>query len=194
VAPLVEAELDRRDPDRARMRPTDPAGFRDAWDIVERLWDGTVERARGLDPALLHESVDDEWSFIETLRHLVFATDAWVRRTILGDPSPWGPLDLPWDEMPDTPGIPRDREVRPSLEEVLALRRDRMATVRTVVDALTEESLAADTEPVEGAGWPPPKRFPVRECLLIVLNEEWHHRLFAERDLDALEAEAPPGG
>jgi hypothetical protein len=26
----------------------------------------------------------------------------------------------------------------------------------------------------------------VRECLLIVLNEEWHHRLFAERDLDAL--------
>ena len=152
VAPLVEAELDRRDPDRAKMRPTDPAGFREAWDIVERLWDGTVERARGLDPELLHESVDGEWSFIETLRHLAFATDAWVRRAILGDPSPWHPLDLPWDEMPDTPGVPRDREVRPSLDEVLALRRDRMATVRTVIDGLTDESLAADTEPVEGAG------------------------------------------
>jgi hypothetical protein len=189
VAPLVEAELDRRHPDRARMRPSDPAGFREAWDIVERLWDGTVERARGLDPQLLHESVDEEWSFIETLRHLVFATDAWVRRAALGDSSPWDPLDLPWDEMPDTPGIPRDREVRPSLEEVLALRHDRMATVRRVVDALTEDSLAAHTEPVEGAGWPPPESFPVRECLLIVLNEEWHHRLFAERDLDALEAE-----
>jgi hypothetical protein len=191
VAPLVEAELDRRHPDRARMRPSDPAGFREAWDIVERLWDGTVERARGLDPQLLHESVDEEWSFIETLRHLVFATDAWVRRAALGDSSPWDPLDLPWDEMPDTPGIPRDREVRPSLEEVLALRHDRMATVRRVVDALTEDSLAAHTEPVEGAGWPPPESFPVRECLLIVLNEEWHHRLFAERDLDALEAETP---
>src|SRR4051812_12639559 len=46
VAPLVEAELDRRDPDRAKMRPTDPVGFRAAWDIVERLWDGTVARAR----------------------------------------------------------------------------------------------------------------------------------------------------
>jgi uncharacterized protein YjbI with pentapeptide repeats len=79
VAPLVNAELDRRYPDRARMRPTDPAGFREAWAIVERLWDGTVARARGMDPALLHESVDAEWSFIETLRHLVFATDAWVR-------------------------------------------------------------------------------------------------------------------
>jgi hypothetical protein len=48
------------------MRPTEPAGFREAWDIVERLWDGTVARARGMDPALLHESVDAEWSFIET--------------------------------------------------------------------------------------------------------------------------------
>ena len=186
VAPIVEAELDRRDPERAKMRPTDPAGFREAWDIVERLWDGTVERARGLDPELLHTSVDGEWSFIETLRHLVFATDAWVRRAILGDPSPWDPLDLPWDEMRDTPGIPRDRAVRPSLDEVLVLRRDRMATVRTVVDGLTEESLAAHTEPVEGPGWPPPESIPVRQCLLIVLNEEWHHRKFAERDLDAL--------
>ena len=88
------------------MRPTDPAGFREAWDVVERLWGETVERARRLDPELLHESVDGEWSFIETLRHLVFATDSWIRRAILGDPSPWDPLDLPWDEMPDTPGVP----------------------------------------------------------------------------------------
>ena len=186
VAPLVEAELDRREPDRAKMRPTDPAGFREAWDIVERLWDGTVGRARGLDPDLLHESVDGEWSFIETLRHLAFATDSWARRAILGDPSPWDPLDLPWDEMPDTPGVPRDRDVRPSLDEVLALRRDRMATVREMIDGLTDESLAAHTEPVEGPGWPPPESFPVREVLLIVLNEEWYHRQFAERDLDAL--------
>ncbi|HEX6447542.1 MAG TPA: DinB family protein [Streptosporangiales bacterium] len=186
VGPLVEAELDRRDPERAKMRPADSAGFREAWDIVERRWGETVERARGFDPGQLHESVDGEWSFIETLRHLVFATDAWVRRGILGDPAPWHPLDLPWDGMPDTPGVPRDREVRPSLDEVLALRRDRMATVRGVVDGLTDESLDAPTEPVEGPGWPPPQSFPVRECLAVVLNEEWHHRLFAERDLDAL--------
>jgi hypothetical protein len=187
VAPLVEAELDRRHPDRAKMRPTDPAGFREAWDLVERLWDGTVARARTFPPELLHESVDGEWSFIETLRHLVFATDCWVLRAILGDPAPWDPLDLPWDTMPDTPGTPRDREARPSLDEVLALRHDRMATVRKVIDGLTDESLDSFTDPVEGPGWPPPESFPVRECLLVLLNEEWHHRLFAERDLDALE-------
>jgi hypothetical protein len=188
IGPLVEAELDKRYPDRAKMRPTDPDGFREAWDVVERLWAATVERARGFDPALLHESVDGEWSFIETLRHLAFATESWLSRAILGDPAPWHPLSLPWDQMPDTEGVPRDREVRPSLDEALELRHDRMAAVRKYIDGLTEEVLAADTEPVEAPGWPRPISYPVRECLLIILNEEWEHRLYAERDLDALQA------
>jgi DinB superfamily/Pentapeptide repeats (8 copies) len=188
IGPLVNAELDSRFPDRAKMRPTDPAGFREAWDILERLWGETIERARRLRPELLHESVDDEWSFIETLRHLVFATDSWIRRAILGDPSPWDPLDLPWDEMPDTPGVPRDRDARPSLETVLELHRDRMSTVRMVIEGLTNESLDSHTEPVEASGWPEPRSYPVRECLLVILNEEWEHRLYAERDLVVLEA------
>jgi hypothetical protein len=187
VAPLINAALDRRYPDRAKMRAADPKGFREAWEILERSWAGTVERARRMPPELLHDSVDGEWSFIETLRHLVFATDSWVRRAILGDRAPWDPLDLPWDEMPDTAGVPRDRGARPSLDAVLALRRDRMATVRQVIEGLTEDSLDGHTEPVEGPGWPQSRSYPVRQCLLIVLNEEWEHRLYAERDLDALE-------
>src|SRR6476469_2039484 len=188
VEPLIEAELDRRYPDRVKMRPTDPAGFREAWDVVERLWEQTVGRARRLDPGLLHESVAGEWSFIETLRHLVMATECWVHRAMLGDPAPWHPLSLPFDGMPDTPGIPRDREARPSLDDILALRRDRMATVGRVVDGLTEGSLAGVTEPVAAPGWPPSRSFDVRKCLLIVLNEEWQHRLYAERDLAVLES------
>jgi hypothetical protein len=190
VAPLVNAELDRRFPGRAKMRPTDVAGFREAWTLVDRLWDGTVTQARGMRPELLHEQVDGEWSFIQTLRHLVFATDSWVRRAILGDPSPWHALDLPWDEMPDTPGVPHDRAARPSLDEVLALRKDRMATVRQVIEDLTDEKLEAHTEPVPGPGWPEPRSYPVRECLLCILNEEWEHRLYAERDLAALTSSA----
>ncbi|MDT4982989.1 MAG: hypothetical protein QOF95_479 [Pseudonocardiales bacterium] len=188
IGPLVNAELDRRDPDRAKMRPTDAAGFREAWDVLERLWAETVGRARRLDPELLHESVAGEWSFTETLRHLVFATDSWIRRAILGDPSPWDPLDLPWDEMPDTPGVPRDRDARPSLDVVLELRRDRKSTVREFLDGLTDESLDGHTEPVAGPGWPESRSYPVRDCLLCILNEEWEHRLYAERDLDAISA------
>ena len=184
IGPLVEAELNKRYPLRPKMRPTDPAGFREAWDILERLWDETVENARRMPPELLHESVNGEWSFIETLRHLVFATDSWIRRGILGDPSPWDPLDLPWDEMEDTPGVPRDRDARPSLDTVLELRSARMATVRQVIDSLTDASLQSHTDPVEGPGWPESRSYPVRQCLLVILNEEWVHRLFAERDLD----------
>jgi hypothetical protein len=188
VGPFIEAELDRRYPDRPKMRPTDPAGFREAWDVVERLWAQTVARARRLEPQLLHESVDGEWSFIETLRHLVFATESWVHRVLLGEAAPWHPFSLPWDEMPDMPGVPRDRDARPPLDVVLELRRDRMANVRAFVDGLTDDTLVGDSVPVEAPGWPPPRSFPVRECLLIVLSEEWEHRLYAERDLAVLEA------
>src|SRR5204862_114342 len=92
IAPLVDAELNRRMPERARMRPDDTDGFRAAWAILERLWEGTVARARTFPEAALHRGVDDEWSFIQTLRHLNFASAAWVERMILGNASPWHPL------------------------------------------------------------------------------------------------------
>ena len=186
VMPLVEAELDRRHPERRKMDPADADGFREAWALLEPLWERTVDRARRMDPELLHERVGGEWSFIETLRHLVFATDAWVRRALLGDPSPWHPLDLPHDEMPDEPGVPRDRDARPSLDEVLALRVDRMATVRHVLAELTDERLAGTTEPVPEPGYPESEPFPVLRCLQAVLHEECAHRMYAERDLDLI--------
>jgi hypothetical protein len=188
IGPLVEAELDRRDPDRPLVRPTDAEGFRRAWQVTVRRWDAAVRRARALPEDLLHERVDDEWSFIETLRHLVMATDAWVLRALLGSPSPYHPLGLAHTEMPaDVPGVPHQPDARPSLEEVLAVRGDRMATVRQVLDELTDERLDEMTEPVLEAGYPESTSFPVRRCLSTVLNEEWLHREYAERDLTVLE-------
>ncbi len=188
IAPLVDAELNLRMPDRARMRPNNPDGFREAWVILERLWKGTVARARTFPEATLHRSVDDEWSFIQTLRHLNFARAAWVGRMILGNTSPWHQLDLPWDEAPGWDGIPWDREARPSLDEVLTIRRERQAMVRHVMESLSDEQLASEVTRTE-PGWPRQERFPFKECLSIVLNEEWEHRLYAERDLTALEKE-----
>jgi hypothetical protein len=185
IAPLVEAELNRRMPDRAKMRPDDSDGFREAWAILERLWKGTLARAMTFPAAALHRNVDDEWSFIQTLRHLNFASAAWVGRMVLGNTSPWHPLDLPWDEAPGWDGIPWDREARPPLDEVLMVRRERHAMVRHLVESLTDEQLATEVTRTE-PGWPRLENFPLKECLLIVLNEEWQHRLYAERDLDKL--------
>ncbi|MFJ8105721.1 DinB family protein [Streptomyces sp. NPDC096132] len=188
VVPLVEAELDRRHPERPTFRPTTPEGFREAWDLDERLWEATVARARRLPEPLLHASVDGEWSFVQTLRHLAFASQSWIGRAVLGDPRPWHPLSLPWDQMEPRPGVPHDRDARPSLDEALTLRLDAMALVRRVVDELTAERLDSRTDPLVGPGWPDEgETFTVRECLLVVLNEEWWHRSYAERDLAVLE-------
>lgn len=190
IGPLVEAELDRRTPERALMRPRDSDGFRRAWAVLDQLWDDTLARARTLPEADLHRSVDGEWSFVQTLRHLDFASAAWVSRVVRGEVSPWHPLDLPWDEAPGWDGIPWDREVEPSLDEVLAVRRERRAAVAAVMRDLTDDRLA-ETVTRDAPGWPQLVDFPVSEALHIVLNEEWEHRRYAERDLTVLERTRP---
>jgi len=189
VAPFVEAELDRREPDRRKLRPTDADGYREAWPVIVRGWAGTVERARRLPPDLLHERVDDEYSFVETLRHLVFATDAWVRRALLGDAAPYDALDLPHSEMGRIPGVPFDRDARPTLDEVLALREHRMGIVGEVIHRLTDDYLDGQTV-VTGPGYPEAGTYDVRRCLRAIVNEERAHRGFAERDLAILESRA----
>ena len=194
IGPLVQAELERRHPDLALMRPTDADGFRRAYALIQERWSETVDRARRLPPERLHERVDDEWSFTETLRHLVFATESWVGRAVLGDPAPWHPLSLPWDGMADTPGVPRDRGARPDLDTVLALREDRAAMVRQVLDGLTDADLDRRLTVPDGVGWPPAgEELPFSEPLLVVLNEEFWHRQYAERDLATLEDGQPNG-
>jgi hypothetical protein len=189
VGPLVEAELDRRDPERRLVRPTDADGFRRAWEIVERRWDEAVGRARTLPEDALHERVDGEWSFVETLRHLVLATDAWLLRAVLGNPVPFHPLGLAHTEMPaGTPTVPDDPDARPSLAEILAVRADRMATMAQVLQELTDDRLDELTPPVLEPGYPESESYLVRRCLSTVLNEEWLHREYAERDLAVLEA------
>jgi hypothetical protein len=189
VSAYVENELDRRDPRRRQVRnPQTLAEFSAAFDLVESLWAETVARARTFTPEQLHERVDDEFSFIETLRHLVFATDCWVGRGILRQPAPWHPLSLPWEEAEEIPGVPCDRVARPSLDEVLEIRADRFAGVRRVLADLTPERLEEPIQPPESPGYVEADQHdPIGDALRTVLNEEWHHRLFAERDLSKIE-------
>lgn len=185
VAPLVGAELDRRDPDRVLAHPDDADGFRRGWAMLEERWADTVAHARALPADELHVSVDGEWSFVETLRHLVFATQSWVGRGVLGDPAPWHPLGLPWDEAPAEWDLPRDRGARPTLDEVLAVRAEHQAMVRRVLADLTDAQLDTVPEVAHDALWPPAGA-SVRQCLGVVLDEEYAHRRYAERDLAVL--------
>ncbi len=188
LVPLWRSEMVRRHPEFALLRPEDADGYREVWPLLEELWRPTIARARALPEELLHERVDGEWSFIETLRHTLFVVDAWLRRALLAEPVPYDPLDLGHSEMVNLGGgVPHDAEARPALDHVLALRAARQAVVRDFLAGLTDERLAGETV-VTGPGYPEAGSYAVRRCLGAVVNEEWWHHRFAERDLSVLEA------
>lgn len=180
VAPLVDAELDRRHPERVRMRARDVDGFRTALEVVEEMWAPTIARARRLPAAALHERVDGEYSFVETLRHLLFASDAWLRRMALRVPGyhEWAvPPDLPLDAPPDD---------GPELDDVLAVRRERADAIGAWLTSASEDDLRRPVPAPEPTGHPQGTFRPI-DCLRVVLNEEWWHHQYATRDLETLE-------
>src|SRR5690606_10682322 len=74
VRPLVEAELNRRFPGRELKHAADPDGLRAAWAAVEHAWAAAGERVMSMPDGAADVSVNGEWSFAQTLRHLAFAT------------------------------------------------------------------------------------------------------------------------
>jgi hypothetical protein len=188
VAPLVEAELDRLHPERAKLRPTTPDGMREAWTVVESFWGTTMARAVAMPEADLHRSVDGEWSFAETLRHLVFVTDSWFAHAVLGQASPFHPLGVPASFMTNGAEFGIDPQAAPSYAEVTRVRADRMAQVREFLTTFTQDDLDRVREPNDAPGWPPPAARSAIECLHVLFNEEWTHHQFAVRDLDVLDS------
>src|SRR4051812_19874807 len=127
----VTGYVNERDPWyplRAMLRPPDPEGMRVTWAALEAEWTKTGARAQALPEHRLHESVDGEWSFVQTLRHLVFAMDKWFTAPVLGEP--FHPMGLPNSGSVDFPWPGLDDELTPSLSDVLAVRADRAARFR----------------------------------------------------------------
>jgi DinB superfamily len=178
--------VERRNAGRAKLRAADPAGLADAWAMIEDLWGGTVARARKLPEPVLHEQVDGEWSFVQTHRHLVLATDCWLRRMVKGIAHPYHPWGLggSWLTNPRRWGIHPDAD--PSLGQVLDVRRERMDEVRDVIAGANAEELARSCVPPATPGHPR-KDHTVLQCLHVVLKEEWQHHRYAVRDLEVLE-------
>jgi hypothetical protein len=187
IAPLVEAERIKRFPDLAKLRATDPLGLGEAWTMIENRWNATVERARSLPEELLHEQVDDEWSFVETLRHLILATDIWLLRMVRHVSRPYHPWGVAGTWLTDPSSLGLDTDATPSLAEVLEVRRGRMDAVRETIVALTPDEIERVCIPPDPPGHPAEPR-SVLHCLHVVLNEEWEHNQYAERDLSLVVA------
>jgi hypothetical protein len=190
VTDFVSAELDRRHPERVQFREGQTADdVRAMWDTIERLWAEAVERAGRLPAAALAEQVNEEWSFEQTVRHLVFITDAWASRTVLDEPMPYHPLGLPqsWYPDADAAALGLDLTAQPGYAKVLAARADRMAVMRRIVADLTDADLGRLCQRTPAPGYPDEER-TVIECVGVVMDEEIEHYRFAVRDLAVLEA------
>jgi hypothetical protein len=187
VVPLIEAELNRRFPGRAGRRAEDPDGLRAAWTAIERSWAATLERVAAMPAGTVDVMVGGEWSFAQTLRHLVLATDAWLGRAVLGIEQPFHPFGQPNVEY-ETDGNDMSvfATVAPSYAEVLEVRAGRVAMVRDFLASVTSGDLAATRK----NPWAPEYPETVLSCLRVILNEEWEHHRYAVRDLDAIEAKS----
>ena len=190
VSGFVAAELDRLHPERVQLREVRTAAdFRAMWDTIERLWAEATERSERLPAQALAEQVNEEWSFAETLRHLVFITDAWASRTVLDEARPYHPIGLPqsWYPPADAAALGIDLAAKPSYAAILAARADRMAVMSRIVAGLTDEDLSRLCGRSPAPGYPEEER-AVGECITVVMDEEIEHYRFATRDLAVLEA------
>ena len=173
-------ERDEWFPLRAMLRPTDPEGMRAAWAALEAAWQQTIDQALALPEDQLHESVNGEFSFVQTVRHLVMAMDKWFTAPILhGDFHPiglpnTGSLDFPWPNM--------DYSLTPSVSEALAVRAARAAQFRDYLATVQADDFTRPVEILENG------ENPLQECLYTVFEEEFWHNRYARRDLALLAA------
>jgi hypothetical protein len=187
VIPFVEAELNRRFPGRADRRAGDPDGLRAAWAMLERTWAATLERVAAMPADTVDVSVDGEWSFVQTLRHLILATDMWLGRAILEIEQPFHPIGQ-LDAGTEDDGFDMSifTTVTPSYAQVLEVRAGRVAMVRDFLATVTSDDLAATRRNPHAAEYPE----TTLSCLHTILEEEWEHHRYAVRDLDAIDAKS----
>jgi hypothetical protein len=175
VGPLIHAEMARRYPERTKLLPSDAAGVREAWLVIENLWAATKERVAALPEATLHERVDDEWSCLETLRHLIMVTDSWISGNVLGRTGHYYRYGMLPSFITDPEPYGIDPDADPSSSEVIEVREERMNVVRALIADVSDEGLARE----RGEN-------TVLTCLWTLFEEEWQHNWFANRDLDVL--------
>jgi hypothetical protein len=179
----VTAYVNERDPWyplRTMLRPANPEIMPAAWAALEEQWATTTARALALPEETLRESVENEWSFVQTLRHLLFAMDKWFTVPVLG--GSFHPAGMPNSGSVDFPWPGLDSSLTPSVSEVLGARADRAARFRDYLTTVTTTDLTRPVEVLENG------TNPVHECIFTVLEEEFWHNRYAQRDLAHLEA------
>lgn len=148
--------------------------------MVQAAWDRTLN---GTPRELVDAHVDDEWSMSQTLRHLVVATDAWLRGGIMGVEQAFHEIGLIFTGAADM-GFDMSifRSDTPPFEEALTVRAERQELVTNFLSTATPELLAEDRDNPWGGDWHP----SVGDCVRVILEVELAHLRYVWRDLALL--------
>ena len=154
VDQLIEAELDRRDPERLRLRmadPYDPACVRAVLQRLDEVRAGFAAWLRSTDPALLTaRPAPDQWSALECLRHLVFAQDLYLNRWLLRNKRPWCKFGLLPAFLEHNAGYSDvGSEPTEDLATILAAWEELHALTWQYVAGLTPEELRRSTKEID---------------------------------------------
>ncbi len=181
VVPFVDAELNRQFPGRELQKAQTPQGLRDGWVAVQAAWETTVTNTP---PQLVDAHVEDEWSLAQTVRHLVLATDAWLRGGIMGIEQPFHEIGLIFSGAANMGfDVTIFRADAPAFEEILAVRAERQQLVTDFLATATPDLLAEErANPWGGDDWHP----TVGDCVRVILEEEWAHLRYVRRDIALL--------
>ncbi|MGD9369600.1 MAG: DinB family protein [Desulfobacteraceae bacterium] len=154
VDELIWAELDRRDPERVRLRMQDPHDPESVWVVMERLEQVRREFREMLraTPAkvLVTQPGEGKWSAIEHVRHLVFVEEVYLNRWIIRNDQPLSKLGiLPVFLADDPQYVDVGSEPTDDLETILAAWDTIHASTRKFLADLTPETLRQDTSDVD---------------------------------------------
>lgn len=165
-------------PLRGMLLPSTASEVATAWQAVSAAWNQTIEEAMTHAPDDLDESVNGEWSFLDTVRHLIFVSDKWILDPLSG--AEWQAIGLPNTGSRDFPWPGIDLTYQPALDDVLTVRRSQGEAIDLLVQGLFDDDLDRDVVVVENG------RATAVDCWHALLEEEFEHRRYALRDLAIL--------
>lgn len=147
---------------------------------VRDLLEATITRASAFTEEDRNRRVNDEWSTVESFRHIVFVVDVWLGKTIKGEDDPFHPTGIPPHFVPRVfPGSSIDPEASPTFAEACEVLRGRLSTLDAYVEKLGADELAREigTHAKTVAGG-----------LGVIFDELTFHNSFINRDLDIIKA------
>ncbi len=186
VLPLVEAEKDRLDPERIRLRiknPFDPDEVKKVMHHLDEVRDGFYAFLRSTPHELLIKKPKgiDRWSALEHVRHLVFAEDLYLNHRLLNNNIPYNPIGMIPDFLKNDPSF-NEVGSKPTeyLDEVLSAWSCIHAEMTKYILKITQELLKRELDMNPGG----PQKVTVGYIIQMLPPHDLLHIRMAEKAIE----------